>query len=115
VGDDALSQKLARAVETAIKRSPEFRLTATGTGPTLVVWIMNNAKSELVGKRTKATYTAQFSSLDDNASRNLDLDQRVALAREISTQKESFWATELPKCAAQIVSDARIAARKMPR
>lgn len=115
VGDDALSQKLAVAVETAFRRSPDFRLTAIGKGRTLVVWITSNVESEMVGKRRKATYTVRFSSLDDGTSKNPDLEQRIALAREISMQRGSCWASELPRCAAQIVSDAKIAARKMPQ
>ncbi len=115
VGDDALSQKLAVAAERAFRRSPSFRLTTPGKGRTLVVTIMRNAEWETVGKRTKATYTVQFSSLDDNSAKNPDAEQRIALAREISMQKGSCWTTELPRCAAQIVRDAKIAARKMPQ
>ena len=69
VGDDALSQKFAVAVETAFRRSPDFRLTALGTGRTLVVWIMSNVKTEMAGKRKKATYTVRFSWMDDSTSK----------------------------------------------
>lgn len=113
-GDDALSQKLTVAVETAFRRSADFRWTPIDTGGRrLVVWTMNNVEWEIVGDRTKATYTVRYSSLDDDASRNPDLQQRLALAREISTQRGSCWESDMPRCAAQIVSDAKIAARKM--
>jgi hypothetical protein len=115
VGDDALSQKLAVAVETAFRRSPDFRLTSIGTGRRLVVDIMSNVKTEIVGKRKEATYTVRFSSLDDDTSKNPDLEQRLSLAKEISTQRGSCWASELPKCAAQIVSDAKTATRETPQ
>jgi hypothetical protein len=115
VGDDALSQKLAVAVDTALRRSTDFRLTGIGTGRTLVVWITSNVKTEMVGERLRAAYTVQFSWLDENTSKNPDLDKRVALAKVISTQKEVCWANALPRCATQIVNDAKTAARKMPR
>ncbi len=114
-GDGALSQKLTVAVETAFRQSADFRLTPVDTGGRrLVVWAMD-VEWEIVGDRTKATYTVRFSSLEDNASRNPDLQQRLALAREISTQRGSCWESEIPRCAAQIVGDAKIAARKMPQ
>jgi hypothetical protein len=115
VGDDSLSQKLAMAVERAFRRSPDFRLTAISKGRTLVATITRNVEGEMVGKRTKVTYTVQFSSLDDKMASNPDLQQRLAFATQIGTQRGSCWASELPKCAAQIVSDAKIAARKMPQ
>lgn len=115
VGDDALSQKLAVAVETAFKRSPDFRLAVRGTGRTLVVWIVGNVRAEMVGERQKVTYTVRFASLDDKASKNPDMDQRVALAREISMRTRSCWASELQKCSAQVMSDAKNAAQKMPQ
>jgi hypothetical protein len=77
--------------------------------------MLKNLEWEVVGKRTRVAYTVRFSSLDDNASANPDLQQRVALAKEISVQAGSCWAGTLSKCAAQIVSDAKIAARKMPQ
>jgi hypothetical protein len=113
-GDGSLNQKLGVAVEKAFRRSPDFRLTAVGEGRRLMV-MMRNLEWEIVSKRTKVTYTVQFSSLNDNASANPDLQQRVALAKEISMQTGSCWAGTLAKCAAQIVNEAKLAARKMPQ
>jgi hypothetical protein len=84
-GDDALSQKLTVAVEAAFRESADFRLTPIDTGGRrLVVWSMSNVEWEIVGDRTKATHTVRFSSLDDNASRNPDLQQRLVLAPRIA-------------------------------
>jgi hypothetical protein len=113
-GDDGLSQKLQLAVETAFRQSADFRLTPVDTGGRrLVVWNMRNVEGELVGERTKATCTVKFSSLDDNTSRNPNLEQRFALAREISIRRVSCWDSEMANCAAQIVREAKIAAREV--
>lgn len=88
MGDDALSQRLTVAVETAFRRSADFRLAPIDTGGRrLVVWTMNIVEWEIVGDRTKAMYTVRYSSLDDGTPRNPDLQQRLALAREISNAK----------------------------
>jgi hypothetical protein len=114
-GDDGLSQKLTVAVETAFRQSADFRLTSIDTGGRrLVVWSMRNVESEPVGERIKATCSVRFASLEDNASRNPSLQRRLELSREISTRRVSCWESELSNCAAQIVNDAKIAARKMP-
>jgi hypothetical protein len=114
--DDALSQKLTVAVETAFRQSADFRLTPIDKGGRkLVVWSMRNVEWEPVGERIKAICSVRFSSLDDNASRNSSLQRRLELAREIGTLRVSCWENDLSKCAAQIVNDAKIAARKMPR
>lgn len=114
VGDDGLSQKLIVAVETAFRQSSDFRLVPIGAGRRLVVTIMRNVQWEPVGEKIKATYTVRFSSLDGNASANPDLQERSALAKEIRTRKGSCWDSDLPKCAAQIVDEARIATRDLP-
>ncbi len=112
-GDHALSQKLIVAVEAAFRQSPDFRLTPVGAGRRLVV-ATSDVESDKVGDRMKVTYVVAFSSLDENTSANPDLQKRLALAKEITTQTGSCWDSELPKCAAQVVSEARIAARNLP-
>jgi hypothetical protein len=112
-GDGALSQKLQVAVETAFRQSADFRLTPVDTvGRRLVVWT-RNVQWEPLGERTKATYTVQFSSLDDNTSKNPNLQQRFAEARKISIRRVSCWDTEMAKCVAQILDEAKLAARKV--
>ncbi len=113
-GDDALSQKVQVAVETAFRQSADFRLTPVDTvGRRLVVWTMRNVEWEPVGERAKATCTVQFSSLDENTSRNPNLQQRLALARKISIRRVSCWDSEMARCAAQILDEAKVAARKV--
>lgn len=115
IGDDSLSQKFAMAVERAFQRSPDLRLTAISKGRALVVTMTRIVEVEMVGKRAKVTYDVRFSSLDDKMASNPDLQQRFGLATQIGTQKGSCWASELARCAAQIVSDAKTAAQKMPQ
>jgi hypothetical protein len=114
VGDDALSQKLAETVERAIRRSPEFRLTPISPGRKLVVFIMSNVKWEMVGKKTKAMYAVQFLWLNET-SNVPELEHRYEQAKEISKQRGSCWDNALPICAAQIMSGAKEAARKIPQ
>jgi hypothetical protein len=113
-GDDGLSKHLQVAVETAFRQSADFRLIPVDTsGRRLVVWNMSNVEWEPVGERIKATCTVKFSSLDANTSRNPDLQQRLALAKEISTRRVSCWDGEMAKCAAQVLDAAKLAARKV--
>ena len=112
-GDHALSQKLIVAVEASFRQSPDFRLTPVGTGRRLVV-STSHVESDMVGDRMNVTYVVAFSSLDDKTSANPDLQKRLARANEISTRRGSCWDSELPKCAAQMVNEARIASRNLP-
>lgn len=98
VGDDGLSKKLADQVENAFKRSPEFLLSSGRKPGTLFVMIPTNVDWKDVGPKTKVLYTVEFSA-DDN--------------RKIGGRKGSCWEDELPKCAAQIVEHAKIAARNI--
>jgi hypothetical protein len=100
VGDDALSQKLAAAIKAEFQRSPDFRLTGGGGARTLVVTIPRNVEWEKIGKRIRATYNVRFSSADGT---------------EIGTEKGPCWESALPRCAAQIVVEAKVAARKVPQ
>jgi hypothetical protein len=68
----------------------------------------------MVGDRMKVTYVVAFASFDENTSANPDLQERLALAKAISTRRGSCWDRELPKCVAQIVNEARIAGRNLP-
>src|SRR5215471_15035 len=84
-GDHALSQKVVVAVEASFRQSPDFRLTPVGTGRRLLV-TTSNVESEKVGDRLQVTYVVAFASLDDRTSANPDLQERLALAKEISTR-----------------------------
>ena len=113
-GDDVLSQKLAKAVEKALKRSPDFRLTPISPGRKLVVCVMSNVEWEMASKKTKAKYTVQFLWLNET-SEVPEVEHRYERAKEISEQTGSCWDRELQLCAVQILRDAKIAALKMPQ
>ena len=75
-----------------------FALSSGGKAGTLVVTIPTNVDWRQVGKRTQVLYTVEFSSTE---------------GRNLGVRKGSCWEDELEKCAAQIVQDAKKAARKM--
>jgi hypothetical protein len=114
-GDDSLSQKFAVAVERAFKRSPNFRLTASSKSRALVVMMTRTVDVEMIGKRARVKYDVRLSSLDDKMASNPSVQERFALATEVGTQRGSCWVNELAQCAAQIVSEADTARRKMPQ
>src|SRR5258708_4753018 len=99
-GDDALSQRLTVAVETAFERSPDFTPSSGKKAGTLIVHIPHNVDWEKKLWRTKALYTVEFSSSE---------------GQELGTESGSCWASDIEKCAARILSGARAAARRMPR
>jgi hypothetical protein len=73
---------------------------------------------EVIGFQSWETLTAKMdisALFHEETSKIPDLDKRVALAKEIGTETGFCWASALPQCVAQIVSNAKIAARKMPR
>jgi hypothetical protein len=97
-GDDGLSQKLAYEVERTLERSADFTMRNERSPDTLVVRIPTNVDWSKEGQRTKVLYTVEFSSGDN---------------RKISDYKGSCWEDNMPRCAAQIVKEAKIAARKI--
>lgn len=97
-GDDLLSQKLAKEVYVALSHEPEF-IPSSATQPgSLLVELPANVSSKKVGKRTKVTYTVNYSTADKHP---------------ISSHDGSCLETRLSVCAVQIVRGARIAARKV--
>jgi hypothetical protein len=98
VGDDGLTQRLRDTLENALKSSPDFSLSSGKKPGTLVVTIPTNVGWKQVGKRMLVLYTVEFASVDD---------------QNIGTSTGSCWDDALSKCAAQIVKDAKIAARKI--
>jgi len=66
----------------------------------LIVRIPENVGWREVGKRKKVSYVVEFSTSDD----------RVFMIR-----KGSCWHEKYAKCANQILNEAKIAARKLPR
>jgi hypothetical protein len=98
VGDDGLTQRLRDALENALKLSPDFSLSSGKKPGTLVVTIPTNVGWKQVGKRMQVLYAVEFASVDN---------------QNIGTNTGSCWDDMLSKCAAQIVKDAKIAARKI--
>jgi len=97
VGDDGLSEKLADQVEAAFKRSSDFTLSSAKVPGILVVTIPTNVDWKKRGRRTRVSYTVEFSTMGSQV---------------ISKSAGSCWDDRLEDCAAQILENARIAARK---
>ena len=100
VGDDVFSKRMCKAFVAAFESSPEFNLQEENKLGNLIVTIPENIGWKGVGKRTKITYVVEFSPSD----------KRVFL-----TRKGWCWHEEYAKCANQILKEAIVAARKLPR
>jgi len=99
-GDDLYSQWMCKAFFAAFESSPDFNLQEENKLGNLIVTIPENVGWKEVGKRTKITYVVEFSTSDE----------RVFMRR-----KGWCWHQEYAKCANQILKEARVAARKLPR
>jgi hypothetical protein len=99
-GDDGLTQGLKVAIEDSFKSSPDFTLSSGKKPGTFVVTIPTHVRWKQVGRRTKVFYTVEFASAEN---------------QNIGTRTGSCWDDTLAKCAAQIVKDAKIAARGIHR
>jgi hypothetical protein len=98
VGDDALSERLADEVDTALAHSAEF-VPSRGKKPgSLLVELPANVVAKRVGKRARVSYTVNYSTADGHA---------------IGSASGSCWDHQLDMCADQIVKHAQIAARKL--
>ena len=97
-GDDALSQKLAKEIYVALSHESAF-VPSVGKQPrSLLVELPANVGTKKAGKRSKVTYTINYSNADN---------------QRISSHDGSCLETQLSVCAEQIVKGARIAARKV--
>ena len=97
-GDDGLTQRLRDGLEKAFGSSPDFNLSSGKKQGTLVVTIPTHVKWMQVGKRTYIDYTVEFTSTNPH---------------NLGTVTGSCWDDEITQCVAQIMSDARRAARKI--
>lgn len=95
-GDDGLTQRLRDALESAFKASKDFNLSSGKKPGTLVVTISTHVAWKQIGARNQVLYTVGFASTDDH---------------KIGTSTGSCWDDALAKGAAQIMKDARLAAR----
>ena len=97
VGDDVLSERLAVEVDKAFELSPGFTLSEGKKQGTLIVTIPENVDWKPVSTRLRVLYKVTFATATDHVFR---------------TRKGSCWEDALSECAAKIVNEARIAARK---
>jgi hypothetical protein len=97
-GDDGLTIKLRDALENAFRSSPDFSPSSGKKPKTLIVSIPTNVDWKQVGRRTRVLYTVTFSSADNE---------------KLGASSGSCWDNAFAKCAAQIVKDAKISARKI--
>ena len=99
-GDDLYSQWMCQAFFAAFESSPDFDLQEENKPGNLIITIPENVGWKKVKKRIKITYVVEFSTADD---------------RVFMTRKGWCWHKEYAKCAAQILKEAKVAARKLPR
>lgn len=99
-GDDALSQWMCHAFFAAFESSPDFDLQDENKPGNLIITIPENVRSKKVGQRKKITYVVEFSASDD---------------RVFMTRKGWCWHQEYATCAKQILKEAKVAARNLPR
>jgi len=93
--DDGLTIRLRDALKDAFRSSADFYLSSGKKPGTLVITLPSNVGWKPVGGRTEVLYTAEFASDGQN----------------LGGSTGSCWDDALAKCAAQIVKDAKIAAR----
>jgi len=97
-GDDAYTLNLRDAVEGAFRSSPDFTLSIGKVPSELVVLIPTNVDWKKIHLRITVFYTVEFKTPD---------------GRKLGSSTGSCREHALAKCAAQIVKEARIAARKI--
>lgn len=97
-GDDGLTQRLKVALEGEFKHSQQFNPSEGKKPHTLIVTIPTNVRWDRDGSRTKVLYSVDFTSTDGEV---------------FGHSKGSCWDDDLAKCSARIVSDARLASRKL--
>jgi hypothetical protein len=95
-GDDGLTQRLAVALESAFRASPNFSLSSGKKPGTLVVTVPHAGWKE-IGPRTRVSYAIKFTSTDN---------------RKLGRSTGWCWEDVLENCSAHIVADSKIAARK---
>jgi hypothetical protein len=96
-GDDGLTQRLKAAVEREFKRSSSFELSEGKRPRTLIVTIPTNVDWRRDGKRTRVSYSVDFTSTD---------------GEKLGSSKGSCWDENLVSCSRQILSAAKLALRK---
>ena len=99
VGDDGLTTRLRDALESALRASPDFMLSSGNKAGSLVVTIQDHVRWKTISAgKTQVTYAVEFSTVNHE---------------KIGTSTGSCRDDFIEKCAAQIVTEARIARRKI--
>jgi hypothetical protein len=99
-GDDLFSQGVCQALFAAFESTTAFDWLDENKPGNLIITIPENVGWKKIGKRTKVFYSVEFSTSDD---------------RVFMTRKGWCWHKEYATCANQILKQAKIAARKLPR
>jgi len=97
-GDDNLTQGVCHAVYNECAASPDFVMSSDETPGTLIVRIPTNVDWKEERGRTRVFYKVEFKSTN---------------GKKLGTKKGSCWETEPGTCAAQIMKQAKIVARKL--
>ena len=100
VGDDLFSQGMCKAFFSAFESTSDFDLQEENKPGNLIVTIPENVGWKNFGKRTKISYSVEFSTSDD---------------RVFMTSKGWCWHKDYATCANQILKQTKIAARRLPR
>ncbi|MCX6624521.1 MAG: hypothetical protein NTY38_26370 [Acidobacteria bacterium] len=98
-GDDGLTQRLGVALESAFDKSHDFTPSHGKRPGTLIVSVPTNVDWKEFGNRTQVRFTIDFKTADD-----------VSIGRS----EGRCWEDAIAKCAAQVLRDAKRAARKIP-
>ena len=97
-GDDGLTQRLKVSLEQEFKDSRDFMPSEGKKPQTLIVAIPTNVTWERYASRIKILYGVDFTSTDGEV---------------LGHSKGSCWDDDLAKCSVRILSDARLASRKL--
>jgi hypothetical protein len=100
VGDDGLTVRLSEALESAFDESRDFTPSSGKAPGTLIVTIPKHVGWKEFGKRTQVRYTVEFKTADE-----------VSVGRS----EGACWEDAIEKCAAQVLRDAKLVARKLKR
>jgi hypothetical protein len=98
-GDDGLTIKLADAISSAFRASPDFVLSNERQAGAITISIPSNVPWKQIGNRTQVLYVANFSS---------------ATSENLGTSTGACWDDELTRCADKILRDLKGSAQKLP-
>lgn len=98
IGDDGLTLRFTDALKAAFQASSQFSEGRSKQPGTLIVTVADHVAWKEVGRRVRVSYRVTYSD---------------AAERPLGTAKGRCWEDELSKCAAEVVTRAGAAARKL--